>query len=138
MPKENITIIEIDWEPITSLWLKASAAKGPNALGLDPTQHYICYAQVVEWTGSQYTRIVYNWAAENEKMIMDATQEAGIYDPFHYMGDSAGFQIPGFYDGYGMGNGAKLEAISKKYDPKRVFQNLMPGGFKLARSEEGA
>ena len=69
---------------------------------------------------------------------MDATQEAGIYDPFHYMGDSAGFQIPGFYDGYGMGNGAKLEAISKKYDPKRVFQNLMPGGFKLARSEEGA
>ena len=38
MPKENITIIEIDWEPITSLWLKASAAKGPNALGLDPSK----------------------------------------------------------------------------------------------------
>ncbi|CAF9930087.1 MAG: hypothetical protein ALECFALPRED_004513 [Alectoria fallacina] len=135
MPKENITIIEIDWEPITSLWLKASAAKGPNALGLDPTQIYICYAQVVEWTGSQYNRIVYDWAAENEKTITDATQEAGIYDPFHYMGDSAGFQIPGFYNGYGLGNGAKLEAISRKYDPKRVFQNLMPGGFKLAHSE---
>lgn len=62
---------------------------------------------------------------------MNATQGEGIYDPFHYMGDSAGFQSPGFYDGYGVGNRAKLQAVSRRYDPKRVFQNLMPGGFKL-------
>lgn len=136
MPEENIIIIEIDWEPLTSLWLKASAVKGPNALGLDPRQVYVCYAQVVEWNGAQYDQIVYDWAAENEKAIVAATKETGIYDPFHYMGDSAGFQIPRFYDGYGDGNGAKLEAISKKYDPKRVFQRLMPGGFKLSHSEE--
>ncbi len=77
---------------------------------------------------------MYDWTAENENLIMAATQAAGIYDPFHYMGDSAGFQIPGFFDGYGLENRAKLEVVARKYDPKRVFQDLMPGGFKLARS----
>jgi hypothetical protein len=36
--------------------------------------------------------------------------------------------------GYGDANVQKLEAISKKYDPAGIFQNRVPGGFKLATS----
>lgn len=33
---------------------------------------------------------------------------------------------------YGPDNLNKLRAVAKKYDPKEVFQKLVPGGFKLA------
>jgi hypothetical protein len=36
--------------------------------------------------------------------------------------------------GYGSANVAKLESISRKYDPAQIFQNQVPGGFKLATS----
>jgi hypothetical protein len=36
--------------------------------------------------------------------------------------------------GYGSANVQKLESISKKYDPAGIFQNQVPGGFKLATS----
>lgn len=48
MPRETITIIETDGEPIKSLWLRASTAKALNALGLGLTQIYICYAQGIQ------------------------------------------------------------------------------------------
>ena len=93
----------------------------------------MCYALVVEWTSSPIAtnNAVYEWVAETIAQMRTATKALGVWDPFHYMGDSAGFQIPGFYDGYGDGNAGKLLAISRKYDPQRIFQRLMPGGFKL-------
>lgn len=44
-------------------------------------------------------------------------------------GDAAGFQS--IFPGYGADNHEKLKTIAKNYDPEGVFQNLMPGGFKI-------
>ncbi len=132
LPAANISIIEIDWEPIGALWLRASAARGGNALGLDPANGtHVCYAQVVEWIGETYDEAVYAWVASTARKIEEELKSAGLYDPFHYMGDSAGFQVPGFYGGYGEENAERLVEVSRKYDPQRVFRNLMPGGFKV-------
>lgn len=35
--------------------------------------------------------------------------------------------------GYGADNVAKIKAVAAKYDPNAVFQNLMPGGFKVSK-----
>jgi hypothetical protein len=35
------------------------------------------------------------------------------------------------FAGYGAANYAKLQSISKKYDPEQVWQTLQPGYFKL-------
>ena len=132
IPEANITMLEVNWEPIGSLWLNASTVRGGNALGLDAAKGtYVGYAQVLEWTGDQYNEAAYSWVSNTTRKINDALKIAGLYDPFRYMGDSAGFQAQGFYDGYGAANAGKLLSISKKYDPQRVFQNLMPGGFKI-------
>ena len=132
LPAANLSIIEIDWEPIGALWLRASATRGGDALGFDPAKGtYVCYVQVVDWIGEMYDEAAYAWVASTARKIEDALKGAGLYDPFHYMGDSAGFQVPGFYGGYGAENAEKLLAVSEKYDPQRVFQNLMPGGFKI-------
>jgi hypothetical protein len=34
--------------------------------------------------------------------------------------------------GYGTASVAKLKAASKKFDPNQIFQNWVPGGFKLS------
>jgi hypothetical protein len=45
------------------------------------------------------------------------------------MGDSTYFQD--IYDGYGEENKQRLLDVSRKYDPERVFQKLLPGGYKI-------
>ncbi|KAJ5654157.1 hypothetical protein N7490_001160 [Penicillium lividum] len=129
IPTANISIIELDWQPIGADWIKASEARGGNALGLDASQVYLCYAEVVEWIGSAYDDIVASWVEETTYLINNATEKAGLYDAFNYMGDSAGFQS--MFPGYGEANHKKLIKVAQKYDPTGVFQTLMPGGFKV-------
>jgi hypothetical protein len=132
VPPSNISIIELDWQPIGSLWIAASATNGVggNPLGLDASKGtYLCYAEVVEWFGSEYDEVVAAWVESTTYAIKNATLEAGLYDPFNYMGDAAGFES--IYPGYGATNKAKLLSISRKYDPSRVFQTRLPGGFKI-------
>lgn len=131
IPAANISIIEIDWQPIGALWQAATTAAGGNALGLDPSKVYLCWAEVVEWIGSAYDDVANQWILDTTNAINAATKAAGVYSSFTYMGDSTGFQTKNFYSGYGSANQAKLLSISRKYDPDRVFQTLMPGGFKI-------
>lgn len=129
VPMANISTIQLDWQPIGADWMRASESRGGNALGLDSSKIYLCYAEVVEWIGSAYDDIVAEWVQETTYAINNATIKAGLYDPFNYMGDSAGFQR--IFEGYGEENHAKLQEVAKKYDPEGVFQRLMPGGFKV-------
>jgi hypothetical protein len=78
LPAANISIIEIDWQPIGSLLMAASAAKGDNPLGLHPSKGaYLCSAEVVEWIGDAYNDIVADWIFSTTGKINAATQEAG-------------------------------------------------------------
>ncbi|KAF7596948.1 hypothetical protein BBP40_011314 [Aspergillus hancockii] len=129
IPTANISTIQLDWQPIGAHWMKASKERGGNALGLDSSKIYLCYAEVVEWIGSAYDDIVAQWVEETTYAINNATQKAGLYDAFNYMGDAAGFQS--IFPGYGKENHAKLQTIAQIYDPHSVFQTLMPGGFKI-------
>ncbi|CAI7655111.1 unnamed protein product [Penicillium palitans] len=129
VPTANISTIQLDWQPIGADWMKASEARGGNALGLESSQVYLCYAEVVEWIGSAYDEIVASWVEETTYKINNATQKAGLYDAFNYIGDAAGFQS--IFPGYGAENHQKLRDIAQKYDFRGVFQTLMPGGFKV-------
>ena len=133
VPEEDLILVCVDWQPIGDLWLKGSLASNPggNALGFDPEAKgtYMAWAEVVEWNGTQYDEQVHAWVKETTWAIGNATQEAGVWDPFTYMGDSTYFQD--IYDGYGEKNKQRLLDVSRKYDPERVFQKLLPGGYKI-------
>lgn len=109
--------------------MDASAKAGGNALGLDPAKVYLAYAEVVEWTGAEYDEVVMQWVEETTYAINNATLKEGLHDPFNYMGDAAGFQA--IFPGYGAANHQRLVDVAQRYDPNAVFQNLMPGGFKV-------
>ncbi|SPJ84156.1 related to 6-hydroxy-d-nicotine oxidase [Fusarium torulosum] len=133
LPAENRVLISVDWQPLGSLWEKGSRKSNPggNPLGLDIESKgiYIAWAEVVEWSGEEHNEAVFAWIKDTTWSIANATQKAGLYDPFTYMGDAAGFQ--NIYDGYGQKNKQKLLSISRKYDPSRIFQKYWPGGFKI-------
>lgn len=124
----------INWQPIGDLWVAGSEASNPvgNALGIDLTKGtYLAWAETIEWYGSEYDEIVTEWAKNTTVAINAATSVAGIYDAFTYIGDASGFQLGEAFPGYGQANEAKLLDISRKYDPNRTFQTLLPGGFKI-------
>ncbi|ORY13599.1 hypothetical protein BCR34DRAFT_623728 [Clohesyomyces aquaticus] len=123
VPFSNFSLISIDRQPIGSSWTAGSKAVNPvgNALGLDTA--------MVEWFGSEYDAFIYSGVQNMTAAINAATQKARLFDVFNCMGDAAGFQA--IYSGYGAANKAKLPSISRKYDPDGVYQNLMPGGFKI-------
>lgn len=133
IPFANLSLVSLVWQAIGPLWQAASMSANPtgNALGVDPASKgtYLCWVEMVEWTGDGYEDVVNAWVENTTALINNATQAAGIYDAFNYMGDAAGFQ--NIYAGYGPENEARLLEISRKYDPGRVFQNRLPGGFKI-------
>lgn len=134
VPAEDLQLVCVDWQPLGDLWLKGSQKSNPggNALGFDPENKgtYMAWAEVVEWNGSQYDEQVHAWVKKTTASIVDATKEAGLWDPFLYMGDTTYFQTEVF-DGYGEKNKQRLLDISRKVDPDRVFQKLLPGGYKI-------
>ncbi|KAI5296625.1 hypothetical protein KEM52_005576 [Ascosphaera acerosa] len=129
VPQENLALVEVNFQPIGTLWTKATNQRGGNPLGLDEDQVYLCYAEVVMWQGAEYDDIVNSWVEETTYKINNATQKVGLYDAFNYMGDAAGFQ--NIYDGFSLENKNRLQQIARRYDPHGTFQKLMPGGFKL-------
>ena len=77
---------------------------------------------------------------EDDKVVIDTvetflaraeeyTKAEGQYKPFVYLNYALPGQDP--IASYGERNVKFLRQVSKKYDSKRVFQELVPGGFKL-------
>lgn len=137
IPTEDIVTLQLDWQPISKTWIEAGIKSNPAGsplLGGFPeykTKTYLAYAQVVEWKNDHgnHDAFVAKWIETTTKAINENLGR--LYVPFNYMGDAAGFQ--NIYDGYGPANKEKLLQISRKYDQQRVFQKLMPGGFKLEK-----
>ena len=74
--------------------------------------------------------------AATQSLLRQAIQYAksqGQYNPYLYLNYALQQQDP--IAGYGKDNQAFLRRISKKYDPRGVFQKIVPGGFKLYRND---
>jgi len=57
------------------------------------------------------------------------TKKKGLHSPFVFMNDAFSSQDP--LRSYGPRTFQRLQQIGKEYDPQKLFQRNMPGGFKL-------
>lgn len=60
-------------------------------------------------------------------------KESGGFREFVYLNYALQAQDP--IASYGTANVQRLESIAAVYDPSQVFQRLVPGGFKLFRTD---
>ena len=58
-----------------------------------------------------------------------AARDQGRLHPVEYLNYAAEWQDP--IASYGAAEKKRLQAVSKKYDPRGIFQKAVPGGFKL-------
>ena len=66
--------------------------------------------------------------------IDEQARQTNLTNRWIYLNYAGAFQDP--IASYGSENKAKLQAISRKYDPEGLFQKGVPGGYKLFTSSK--
>lgn len=120
--------IGITWQPISQNVAGLGKARGGNSLGLQPVAQ-TWLATAVSWWWPDDDGKVHGAGNDMVNEIESATISARDHLSYKFMNDASWSQQ--VISSYGGENVKKLEEIQKKYDPKSVFQQLVPGGFKL-------
>jgi hypothetical protein len=81
------------------------------------------------WTDSKYDADIYDAVETWTLSVQDYTQSIGKGHSFEFVNYARPFQDP--MAGYGGENLEFLRAVSRKYDPRGIFQDAVPGGYKL-------
>lgn len=107
-----------------------TATPGSNVLGLDRNQGGLVIVGVaMGWTHESDDALVTRVAQQIIADIDERAKELDEHFDFIYLNYAMDWQD--VIRSYGAENVAKLQAVSKKYDPNGVFQRKVPGGFKL-------
>ncbi|XP_014557126.1 hypothetical protein COCVIDRAFT_15519 [Bipolaris victoriae FI3] len=119
-------------QPITERAIKAMQKNGGNALGIDPFHGpYFILNFNAAWTKPGDEPKFHAVIANTIQLIKAEAQRRNLDNDFVYLNYASEFQDP--IASYGKENKERLVRISRKYDPKQVFQYLQPGGFKLVK-----
>ncbi|KAF1920383.1 hypothetical protein BDU57DRAFT_552788 [Ampelomyces quisqualis] len=115
-----------------SYWQK-SLEGGGNVLGLERFNgQVLClYQPYISWQGAEQDKLFQKAGADLIKPICDYAESIGADNPYLCLDYADNTQDP--LKGYGEENVKKMKAAAKKYDPFGVFQNLVPGDFKISK-----
>ena len=99
-------------------------------MGLDPADGALVLCLVsATWDTVADDDLVNSVVESMNTQIVTAAKAKGLWNKWVYLNYAGKDQDP--IGGYGAVNRAKLKAVSAEYDAKKVFQNNVPGGFKL-------
>ncbi|PBP19662.1 FAD binding domain containing protein [Diplocarpon rosae] len=122
------------FQPIPRIVSEVSVTTGGNVLGLDRNEgNLIMYLLFISWDNASDDEALNAAAYATIDEIKAKSIATGTDNPFIYLNYAGEFQDP--LGGYGRSNTAKIAALSAKYDPKGVFQRLVPGGYKIAKAK---
>lgn len=120
-------------QPISSSMVSQSTSRGSNPMTAslkNSPQLWFCIniGWNLESDDARIDQILMDALANIEKL----TKSRKLYDSFVFANDAHWSQNPPRR--YGMNTFRKLKAISREVDPEGLFQNNVPGGFKLRDS----
>ncbi|KAK3314825.1 hypothetical protein B0H66DRAFT_563727 [Apodospora peruviana] len=125
----------LDWmfsyNPQPKVLATHSAKRGGNSLGLAGLSHdQILFWLVPRWTDKASDALMHEIAASWVQEVNHITSQLGTSDPFVYLNHAGYFQKP--LCGTGSENMKFLKGVADKYDPRKMFQRLVPGGHKIS------
>ena len=85
----------------------------------------------MSWQGAEQDALFQQAGADLVDRIRAYAVSIGANNPYLYLDYADITQDP--LASYGAENVKKMRAAAKKYDPQGVFQNLVPGGFKISK-----
>jgi hypothetical protein len=141
-------------EPISELYMEAAKRNGGDPANLDPLEggfigklihpiiadpisdHFAVADYYVAYKNVEEDEMVESFLQSLIEKVEDKTKAAGLYRHFYWLNTSGIKQQP-FGPSLAKSTLRDMTATSKKYDPKGVFQNLVPG-FKLHSTIDGS
>lgn len=104
---------------------------GPDPMGLDPEgAPYIMFEESMTWYSGDDDGTVQAFYEAFNANITAQLRDMGVLSDFVYLNDANGVQD--VFAGYPAANVERLQTIRDRYDPARVYTDLMPGGWKVA------
>jgi FAD/FMN-containing dehydrogenase len=120
----------LSFQPMPTAITSKAKSRGGNSLGLDASDgNLFNLLLTVSWDTSADDARIEQHSKDLFKKAEVAAKKLGLYNKYLYLNYAASWQDP--ISGYGAANKAQLQAVSRKYDPRGVFQTQVPGGFKL-------
>ena len=126
----------VEFQPLPRLFTQHSLERGGNVLGLDRYEgNNIIFLLDMAWNSTKFDAQIRSLADRVLTNLTTYLHAVGALREFQYI--NYAFQDQDPLGGYGDAALGKIKAASKKYDPGRVFQRLVPGGFKLKNAGKG-
>ncbi|ORX95729.1 hypothetical protein BCR34DRAFT_628973 [Clohesyomyces aquaticus] len=132
LPSDPAFSFSLSYQPLTKNMASQGARFGGNSYGLENLeQDHAIYVVNLRWSSAENDNV-------NDDLIRDlftasdvAAQSMGLYHPLKYTNYASLWQNP--ISTYGNQNIKELWDVSKEYDPQQIFQERVPGGFKLPK-----
>lgn len=122
--------VSFSFQPISSSLVEAGQKNGGNALDLEATNQTWFHIDSAWWWPGDDDKVLGASRAMMD-VIEETAKEEGSYLPYLFMNDANRRQEVIAH--YGEESTRKLHQVQRKYDPRQVFQKLVPGGFKLPK-----
>ncbi|KXH59262.1 FAD binding domain-containing protein [Colletotrichum salicis] len=120
----------ITFQPITKEFVQQGVAKGGNPQGVDPSKApYFWVVENLTWQDAKDDAATKAFADSVTAEIEDGLVAKGVAGGYLYLNDAG--QGQKIFQSYPAANLAKLKAIRAKYDPLRIYTNLLVGGWKV-------
>ncbi|KAI1346844.1 FAD-binding domain-containing protein [Xylaria sp. FL0043] len=109
--------------------LRKTSELGGNVLGLGADEPLITVLLLTYWKNKEDDAKILSVLRIALETIEQDAEKRGQRVPYIYLNYSSSFQDP--FKSYGESNKTFMQEVSRKYDPEGLFQDLVPGGFKL-------
>ncbi|KAF4809481.1 Bifunctional solanapyrone synthase [Colletotrichum siamense] len=121
----------ITFQPITKEFIEQGISRGgPNPQGVDPAKApYFWVVENLSWQDSKDDVVARGFAETVTADIEAALEAKGVAGGYLYLNDAGKGQR--IFQTYPAANLARLKAIRTKYDPLRIYTNLLVGGWKV-------
>jgi FAD/FMN-containing dehydrogenase len=120
----------LSFQPLPTAITTKAASRGGNSLGLTGAEGNLFNLLLgISWDSVADDERIEQHAKALFQQSEDKARELGLYSKYVYLNYAAPWQDP--FSGYGAAQKVRLQDVSRKYDPKGVFQKQVSGGFKL-------
>lgn len=124
-------VFGITLEPLPPIFYQRHATE--NALGLaDRTDALVVSLITISWTDASDDSLVYETARTLLDDINSAAEKLGGLDPYIFANYAGKHQD--VIGSYGPASVSRLRAVRQEVDPKGMFTNQVPGGYKIPSS----
>ncbi|KAM5341715.1 hypothetical protein ACJ41O_014746 [Fusarium nematophilum] len=121
--------IGLAFNSITSKFLSATNTKPGSLQGLDETPAF-WFEQTYSWKRESGDALFDDFIREFNANVSEPLKALNAAGSYYYLNEADKGQP--VFESYPAGNLDRLKRIRDKYDPGRVFTDLMSGGFKVA------